>query len=113
MVELRVELPQLRAGAPPVALAVEAPELEVLATELQGARGSETIWRARVRSGAEPGQVPLLLRARFADGASVEVEDVLTVVPAETSAFPWVGLVAALVLVGGLLVAGLRLRRRA
>lgn len=113
VVELRVELPRLRVGAAPVGLEVEAPRLEVLETELERAWSSETVWRARVRSEAEPGQVPLLLRARFADGASVEVGSVLTVVPAETSSLPWVGLGAALVLAGALLAAGLRLRRRA
>ena len=80
--ELRVELPQLRPGAPPEKLEIEGPGLEVLSTRLQSVVASETRWTARVRADAEtePGVLPLVLRAVYADGESVEVEDAITVV---------------------------------
>ena len=92
--ELRVELPQLRPGAPPEKLEVEGPGLEVLSTRLQSVVASETRWTARVRADAEtePGVLPLVLRAVYADGESVEVEDAITVVPrgdASGTQFPW------------------------
>lgn len=115
-VSLRVELPRLRPGTAPVALEVEAPGLEVLEARLEGAAAGETAWRVRARVVAEPGRVPLILRAVFADGGSVELDEALTVVPAPsgTSSFPWVELAAAgAVLLAAVLLAGLWLRRNA
>lgn len=100
--ELRVELPRLRAGAPPERLEAEAAGIEIVSSELVGASGPETLWTVRVRASGGPRQEPLVLRAVFADGESVEVDDTLTLVPAEDAAsFPW-----AAAAVGGLLAVG-------
>jgi hypothetical protein len=114
--ELRIELPQLRPGAPPERLEVEGPGLETLSTRLQGVVASETRWTARVRTDAdaEPGVLPLVLRAVFADGESVEVEDAITVVPPATSddAFPWAAAAAGTLFAVGLAAAALIFARR-
>ena len=95
---LRVELPQLRAGAPPVGLEVEGDGVEFLTGSLLRVAGPETIWRVllRITSAAPTGELLLVLRASFADGATVEVDgSVVVVPPAETaSSFPWLGAVA-------------------
>jgi hypothetical protein len=114
--ELRIELPQLRPGAPPERLEVEGPGLETLSTRLQGVVASETRWTARVRAeaDAEPGVLPLVLRAVYADGESVEVEDAITVVPAAASddRFPWVAAAAGTLFAVGLAAAALVFARR-
>ena len=115
--ELRVELPQLRPGAPPERLEVEGPGLEVLSTRLQSVVASETRWIARVRADAdtEPGRLPLVLRAVFADGESVEVEDAVTVVPASTltgDEFPWAGAAVGTLFAVALAAAALLFARR-
>lgn len=100
--ELRVELPQLRPGAPPERLDVEAAGVEVLSTARVGAAGAETLWAVRVRAGGPPRQERLTLRAVFAGDVTVEVDDTLTLVPAEdAAAFPWAAAAA-----GGLLALG-------
>ncbi|MGZ8781863.1 MAG: hypothetical protein ACXWZB_00010 [Gaiellaceae bacterium] len=102
--EVRVELPQLRAGSQPTGLEVEGAGIEVLSTRSQGTVGvgSETAWSVRLRATAGPGVVPLVLRAVYADGRSVEVDERLTVVPAqERAGFPW-----PWVVVGGMLALG-------
>ncbi len=112
-VNVRVELPQLRAGAPPERLEVEGPGIEVLSSRLQEALGSETIWSVRLRTVRPPGVVPLILRAVYADGRSVEVDERLTVVPpAATSAFPWGGVIAGALLALGFAGISLHLARR-
>jgi len=117
LVELRVELPQLRPGAPPERLEVEGAGLEVLSTRLQAVVASETQWTARVRTDAdaEPGQLPLVLRALFADGESVEVEDAITVVPPVTGtddSFPWAGAAVGTLCAVALAATALLLARR-
>lgn len=93
--ELRVELPRLRPGPAPVGLAVEGRGIDVLSTRLQGMKGPETVWTVRVRAEGQPGVVPVVLRATFADGRSVDVPNRLTVVPpAESASFPWLAVVA-------------------
>jgi hypothetical protein len=114
---LRVELPQLRPGPRPTRLEVEGEGIEVLSTRLRGRAGSETIWSARVRTDASPGPVPLLLRAVYADGKSVEVHDKLTVVPpaassSSSSSLLWIGAVGGSLLAVALAFAVLRLARR-
>jgi hypothetical protein len=97
VVELLVELPRLRAGPRPTALELEADGLEVLSTRLVDAVGAETLWAARVRVDADAGSVPVVLRAVYADGRSVEVDETLVVVPGldePGGGAPW-GLVAA------------------
>ena len=95
---LRVELPQLRPGGPPSALAVSGAGVRQLSVEPTGLAGVESRWRARVRVDTAPGPLTLVLRAQFADGASVEVRQAVTVVPARARAGPAVpgGLLAGL-----------------
>ena len=110
---LLIELPQLRAGPPPETLKVEGEGLEVLSTRLQGMAGPETVWSVRVRTDATAGRLLLILRAVYADGASVEVDDTLTVVPpSETSSFPWIVVVAGVLLALALALVSLRVIRR-
>jgi hypothetical protein len=113
---LRVELPRLRAGAGPVRLEIDGDGVIVLAGSLGGLVRGETVWNGQVRVDAEPGVLPVMLRAIYADGRSVEVDATLTVVPPEQqeSAFPWpvviVGVLLAVSLAVGLLAFA---RRRA
>lgn len=110
---LRVELPQLRAGPAPERLEVEGDGIEVLSTRLQGMAGPETVWSVRVRTDAAAGRLLLILRAVYANGASVEVDDTLTVVPpSETSSFPWIVVVAGVLLALALALVSLRVVRR-
>ena len=111
--ELRIELPQLRAGPAPERLEVEGEGIEVLSTRLQGMVGPETVWSVRVRANGQPGPALLILRAVYAGGESVEVDDTLTVVPpAEVESFPWVAIVAGVLLALALAGAALLLARR-
>ena len=82
LTDVRIELPQLRPGAPPSELEVEGEGIEVGSSELQETLGSDTIWTVRLRAESEPGVVPLVLRAVYDDGQTVEVDEELTVVPA-------------------------------
>jgi hypothetical protein len=116
---LRVELPQLRAGSPPVRLEIEGDGVTVLAGSLEGVRGAETLWnvRLRVSSAVPPGELPLVLRAIFADGESVEVDGAIIVVPPATAApasdsFPWLAVAAGVTLALALGVGALVLARR-
>ena len=111
--DIRVELPQLRPGAPPRRLEVEGDGIEVLSADLQGTLGSDTLWNVRLRATAEPGVVPIVLRAIYADGRSVEVDQQLTVVPGpERSGFPWAGVLAGAFLAVAFAALSLRLARR-
>jgi hypothetical protein len=111
--QLRVELPQLRPGAAPVRLEIEAPGVELLSSRLQAVVGSETRWAVRVRVGAKPGRLGLVLRPVYADGKTVEVHDALTVVPAaQASGFPWPAVVVGTGLALGIAIAALGLARR-
>lgn len=114
-VELRVELPELRPDATPTRLDVSGPGVRQLSTRGAGRSGEETRWRVRVLVTAQPGPTTLLLRARFADGRSVEVRRSVTVVPAvsERSGAPVAVFAAAAVGLGALLGAAIILRRRA
>ena len=113
LTDVRVELPQLRPGAPPSGLEVEGEGIEVSSAELQGTRGSETFWTVRLRAESEPGVVPLVLRAVYADGRSVEVDQQLTVVPAsESSGFPWPAVVVGALLAVAFAAVSLHLARR-
>jgi len=115
--ELRIELPQLRAGPPPVRLEVEGDGVAVLSSSLQGFAGAETRWnvRLRVSPAVPPGDVPLKLRAVFADGESVELDGAITVVPPAgqaSGAFPWLGVFAGVTLALAFAVAALLIARR-
>ena len=99
--EVRVELPKLRPGPAPEALEVSGDGVEALSTRLQGELGAETVWRVRLRPTGEPGRIPLVLRARYADGESVEVDASFTAVPRPEDGFPWPVVAGA----GGLAVA--------
>ena len=111
--ELRVELPRLRPGPAPVRLTLEGAGIDVLSARLQGTKGPETVWTVRVRAETPPGVVPIVLRATFADGRSVDVPNRLTVVPPDESAsFPWLLVLAGLCGAGGLAFATLVVARR-
>jgi hypothetical protein len=111
--QLRVELPQLRPGPAPQRIEVEGAGLEVLSTRLQGKKGTETVWSVRVRANEPPGQVPLILRAVYAGGETVEVKNSLTVVPApDASSFPWAAVAVGTLLALALALVLLRLARR-
>jgi hypothetical protein len=118
--QLHIELPQLRAGPPPVRLEVDADGVAVLASSLEGVvAGAETLWnvRLRVSPAVPPGALLLILRAVFADGKSVEVDGAITVVPPAPTAsdsehFPWLAVVAGVTLALALAVAALLLARR-
>ena len=57
--------------------------------------------------------VPIVLRAVYADGKSVEVDQQLTVAPApEQSSFPWVVVVVGALLAFAFAAVTLRLARR-
>jgi hypothetical protein len=118
--QLHIELPQLRAGSPPVRLEIEGDGVAVLASSLEGVAGAETLWnvRLRVSPAIPPGELLLILRGVFADGKSVEVDGAITVVPpapaaSETSEqFPWLAVVAGVTVALALAVAALLLARR-
>ena len=111
--DVRVELPQLRPGPPPSKLEVEGNGVEVLSARLQGTSGSDSVWDVRLKATAEPGVVPIVLRAVYAGGTSVAVDQQLTVAPAsERSGFPWLVAVVAALLGVGLAVISLRVARR-
>lgn len=99
--EVRVELPKLRPGPGPEALEVEGDGVEVLSSRLQGELGAETVWGVRLRPTGGPGRILLVLRARYADGESVEVDASFTAVPPPEEPFPWAVVAGA----GGLVVA--------
>jgi hypothetical protein len=112
VVDVRVELPRLRPGDPPERLELEAPGVEVLSVRRLPA-GPETAWSVRLRAKGAPGVVPVVLRAVYADGQSVAVDQRLTVVPAaEESGFPWPAVVVGAFLAVAFAVAGLFLARR-
>jgi hypothetical protein len=111
--ELLVELPRLRPGAPPERLEIEAAGLEVLAIRLREVVGEETRWDVRARTDAPLGTLALVLRAGFADGRTIEVDDTLTVVPPEPSdPFPWVAAIVGGGLAVGFAATALFLARR-
>ena len=115
--QLRVELPQLRAGPPPVRLEVEGEGITLLSSKPQRIAGVETVWSVRILVSLSvlPGEVPLMLRAVFADGTSVEVNGAITVVPpAEEAAgsFPWPWLAVGVTFAVALAVSVLVLARR-
>lgn len=100
---LRIELPQLRPGAPPVELELEGDGVELLAGNRRQVAGAETVWSLRLRIGpsAPSGELPLVLRALFPDGESVEVDSSVVVVaqrPRAGRSFPWLPVGAAVTL---------------
>ncbi len=113
-VELLVELPALRPGPGPIALEVEADGLEVLSTQLVDTVASETLWNVLVRVEADPGNLPLVLRAVYADGRSVEVDEAVIVLPREEEedGFPWVIVLLAVTSAGAFAGAALLVARR-
>ena len=113
---LDVELPRLRPGAAPTRLRVSGRGVRQLSAEAAGLAGVESRWRVRVRVGAPPGPLTLLLRADFSDGQTVVVRHAVTVVPARpgggTSTALLVGVGAvSVVAVGGLALLLARGRR--
>ncbi|HXH89537.1 MAG TPA: hypothetical protein VNI55_13145 [Gaiellaceae bacterium] len=82
---LRIELPGLRPGQDPSALAVSGPGVRAISSERSGRVGEESRWRVLVDVRTPPGPLPLLLVARYPDGRSVSVRQTLTVLPSETA----------------------------
>ena len=72
----------------------------------------ETAWSVRLRATGATGAVPVVLRAIYPDGRSVEVDQQLTVVPAAECGFPWPGVVVGTFLAVGVAGAALFLARR-
>jgi hypothetical protein len=100
--DVRVELPPLAGGRRPSGLEVTGDGIEVLAVREQAPTGPESVWTVRLRAEGTTGDVPIVLRALYPGGSSIDVDAALTVVPGpESSSFPWVAVV-----VGGLLAAG-------
>jgi hypothetical protein len=113
LTDLRVELPPLRPTGRPERLEVEGRGIEVLSVRVQGRSGTDTVWTARIRANGAPGVTPIVLRAFYPDGRSVEVDQQLTVVPApEGAGFPWPGVVAGVLVAVALAAVALRLARR-
>jgi hypothetical protein len=115
--ELRIELPQLRAGPAPVRLEVEAEGVSARASIQLGVVGAETRWSVRVRVApvVPPGDLLLVLRAYFADGESVEVDGGITVVPPAAEpggTFPWLGVAVGVTVALALGLAALFVARR-
>ena len=112
-VELQIELSPLRPGSPPETLELEGAGLEVYSTELEARVGAETRWRARIRATGSPGALPIVLRAVYADGRTVEVDQSLTVVPAsEEAGFPWAATMVGVLLAVAAAAAALLFARR-
>ena len=111
--DVSIELPQLRPGSAPRRLDVEGMGVDVISSALQGTSGTDTLWNVRLRATADPGVAPIVLRAVYADGKAVEVDQQLTVAPAaEQSSFPWFGVVVGVLLAVAVAVFSLRLARR-
>lgn len=111
--DLVVDLPPLRAGAPPVELTVEAAGLRMLASRFREAIGTDTRWDVRVEVDAPPGLLDLVLRAGYSDGSSVDVDERLTVLPrTPEDPFPWVGVIAGTALAVAFAGMALTLGRR-
>ena len=80
---------------------------------MQAPTRPEPVWSVRIRANGPPGVTPLVLRAVYADGSSVEVDQTLTVIPApEGAGFPWPGAAAAVFLAVAFAGTGLYLARR-
>lgn len=113
LAELRVELPPLRPTGQPERLEMEGRGIEVLSVRSRGRSGTDTVWTARIRANGAPGVTPLVLRAVYPDGGSVEVDQQLTVVPApEGAGFPWAGVAVGVLLAVAVAAVALRVARR-
>jgi len=112
--ELAIELPSLRTGAAPVRLEVEGAGVEVVSSRPAGGAGGESRWTVRARVDSPPGPLVLVLRATYADGESVEVEESVTVVPAsdDGDGRRWWLVLAGVLLAAGVAVATLKATRR-
>ena len=111
--DVRVELPQLRPGGPPNGLELEGEALEVLAVREQVQVDSETVWTVRLQANGPTGDVPVVLRALYPGGSSVDVDAALTVVPGpEGSGFPWPGVIVGTALAAGFAVVALLVVRQ-
>lgn len=111
--DVRVELPQLRPGGPPNGLELEGDALEVLAVREQVQVDSETVWTVRLKANGPTGNVPLVLRALYPGGSSVDVDAALTVVPRpEGSGVPWPGVIVGTALAAGFVVVALLVVRQ-
>jgi hypothetical protein len=112
VVELAVELPALRRAMEPARVELSGSGVEVLASRRAGGIRGETRWTVRIRVGSDPGHVPIVLRAVYADGRSVEVDEALTVVPGDDGGVAWAAVGAGVALALALAAAALVVARR-
>lgn len=112
-VDLLVEVPELRPGDTPTSLEVSGDGVRQLRSSAAGTFGRETRWEVRVHVAAAPGPTELLLQAGFADGSTVEVRRVVTVVPAaqDEDGLPVAAATLAALGLAGLVAAAVFLRR--
>ena len=113
LAEIRVELPPLVGGRAPAGLEVEGPGIEVLSVRQQESPPPDTVWLVRLRANGRTGEVPLVLRALYGGGRSVDVDAALTVVPGPDDAgFPWLPVAIGSLLAVAFAAAGLVVARR-
>ena len=85
----------------------------MLAVRKQPHVDSESVWTVRLRANGPTGNVPVVLRALYPGGSSVDVDATLTVVPGpEGSGFPWPGVIVGTALAAGFAVVGLLVARK-
>jgi hypothetical protein len=112
-VEVAVELPRLREGAPPERLDVDGDGVDVVSSRRQEVLGDgETRFTVRLRANVPPGRLPVVLRAGFAGGETVEIDTTLTVVPGEESGPPVVAIAIGAVVALAVAAAALAVARR-
>ena len=109
--EIRVELPQLQPeqGRPGSRSRVG---ISVRSSTFHGTRGPETSGSSAFEQRPNPGVVPLVLRAVYADGRSVEVDEERRSSRAAASGFPWPAVVAGVALAVVFAAVSLLLARR-
>ena len=85
----------------------------MLAVREQAQVDSESVWTVRLRANGPPGNVPVVLRALYPRGSSVDVDAALTVVPGpDGSGFPWPGVIVGTALAAGFAVVALLVARK-
>ena len=101
--DFTIELPRLRPGGAPIRLVLDGAGVTAGDARLSRRFNGETVWNVRATVDAVPGRAILVLRAEFGDGESVDVDQALTVVPADAEE----GLPVAAIIVGAGIAFGL------